>query len=530
MPAVIKDGAINEKGEDKSINSIYTITPEESKSQLSIVDEIPSAEPPAPPYHVFTERRKMLMLFIVSLGGFFSPLSSNIYFPALGDISEDLHVSAGLVALTITVYMAVQGIAPSFWAPFADIYGRRVVFIGTFSVYLVANVALGLVDNFIALMIFRGLQAAGSAATISIGSGVIGDIATSAERGGYVGIYGGVRMLGQSIGPVFGGILTQFLGFRSIFWSLTILGAIALFLILFFLPETLRSVAGNGTVQLTGIHKPFLYHFKPQPDVETAADPNRPRKKLTVAAFFDPLRFLFEKDVFATLLFGGIVYTIWSMITSSTTTLFRELYHIEDLVLGLAFLPNGAGCVIGSYAAGMLMDFDYKRTLAEYHKKHSIPEGKVLSKSDIKNLADFSIERARLRSAPWFVLLFVGTVAAYGLSLTDEDIDRPLILQFFISSAATALFSINSALTIDLYPGASASATAVNNLIRCSIGAVGVAIVEPLLQVLDPQWTFIMLSGIALVASPLLFIEMRWGQRWRQEREARLARRQALNV
>lgn len=118
-----------------------------------------------------------------------------------------------LATLTITVYMIVQGIAPLFWGSFSDVIGRRPVFIGTFIVYLAANIALGLSDNYVELLMVRGLQAAGSAATISIGedalrgmstshaadfdtgAGVIGDISTSAERGGLVGIFSGSKTL-----------------------------------------------------------------------------------------------------------------------------------------------------------------------------------------------------------------------------------------------------------------------------------------------------------------------------------------------
>ena len=66
--------------------------------------------------------------------------------------------------------MIVQGIAPSFWGSFSDTIGRRPIFVATFLVYLTANVGLGLSRSFAALMFFRGLQAAGSAATISIGT------------------------------------------------------------------------------------------------------------------------------------------------------------------------------------------------------------------------------------------------------------------------------------------------------------------------------------------------------------------------
>lgn len=74
-----------------------------------------------------------------------------------------------LASLTITVYMIVQGIAPSIWGSFADVVGRRSIFIGTFVVYLVANIVLALSNTYTQVMIFRAVQAAGSAATISIG-------------------------------------------------------------------------------------------------------------------------------------------------------------------------------------------------------------------------------------------------------------------------------------------------------------------------------------------------------------------------
>jgi MFS family permease len=85
------------------------------------------------------------------------------------NVFKDINISLSLIGLTITVYMVVQGIAPSFWGPFSDTIGRRPIFLGTFLVYLMANVGLGLSNNFTTLMVFRGIQAAGNAATISIG-------------------------------------------------------------------------------------------------------------------------------------------------------------------------------------------------------------------------------------------------------------------------------------------------------------------------------------------------------------------------
>lgn len=155
--------------------------------------EISRSPAPEPPYHILTKAQKWRLVFFVSLAGAFSPLSSNIYFPAIQTISHDLSVSDTLVALTITVYMVVQGIAPSLFGAVSDTCGRRLSLTVSLTIYGAANLALAFTKNFPMLLVLRGLQAAGSAATISISAGVIADIANPQERGGFMGTNAGVR-------------------------------------------------------------------------------------------------------------------------------------------------------------------------------------------------------------------------------------------------------------------------------------------------------------------------------------------------
>ncbi|KAE8376120.1 major facilitator superfamily domain-containing protein [Aspergillus bertholletiae] len=490
-----------------------------SRDPSSPLEDSLEAQQSSPPvYHIFTRSRKLEMVMIVSIAAIFSPLSSNIYFPALGAISRDLHTSMALTTLTITIYMIVQGIAPTFWGSISDSSGRRPVFIGTMIVYIVANIALGVSTNYGELMAFRALQAAGSAATISIGAGVIGDITTSAERGSLVGIFGGVRMLGQGVGPVFGGLLAQYLGFRSIFWFLTICAGASLLIILVLLPETLRSIAGNGTVPLHGLQKPWLYYITGQPDTEEGAEPDLKKSTITLRTVFAPLRFLREIDVFITLFFGSIVYTVWSMVTSSTSDLFEQTYNLSTLEVGLTFLGNGFGCMSGSYTIGYLMDYNHRVTEREYCERHNYPPG---TRVNLKTHPDFPIETARMRNTWWITILFIVCVAVYGVSLRTH-LAVPIILQYIIAYCSTGIFTINSALVIDLYPGASASATAVNNLMRCLIGAAGVAAAQPMIDALGPVYTFVLLAGITLVLFPLLWVETKYGPGWRLARHRRL--------
>jgi MFS family permease len=164
-----------------------------SKRDSGTLAGSPSPSEPQVPYHILSKKQKWNLVIFVSLAASFSPLSSNIYFPAINTISNTLGVSASLVALTITVYMVVQGIAPSLLGAFSETYGRRLTFAITLTIYTAANLALAFTSSYPMLMVLRGLQAAGSAATISISAGVIADIACPEERGGFIGTNAGIR-------------------------------------------------------------------------------------------------------------------------------------------------------------------------------------------------------------------------------------------------------------------------------------------------------------------------------------------------
>jgi len=261
-------------------------------------------------------------------------------------------------------------------------------------------------------------------------------------------------MLGQAVGPTFGGLLTQYLGFRSIFYFLFILGFIALSTIVVLLPETLRNLAGNGTIYLHGWrYRPLSYRLLglPEPVLERR-DPEVAKIKPKFnwgEMITGPARMLCEKDVFVTLLFGSVVYAVWSMVTASTTHLFQARYHLNDLTVGFAFLPNGSsiptnssfhpklipkppglGCVSGSYLTGRLLDHDFHVTETNYRRDHNIPSDAELGVKKARGaLLDFPIERARLRSMWWHILIFIATTAAYGFSLSTHLV-VPLLLQF----------------------------------------------------------------------------------------------------
>jgi multidrug resistance protein len=132
-------------------------------------------------------------------------------------------------------------------AGFSDHSGRRPAYVICFVLYIAANIGLALQNNYAALLILRCFQSAGSSGTVALCQGVVADIATSAERGNYVAYSSVSTVLRPTLSPIIGGLLSQYLGWKAIFWFLAIFAVPVFILLMIFLPETCQNVVGNGT-------------------------------------------------------------------------------------------------------------------------------------------------------------------------------------------------------------------------------------------------------------------------------------------
>ncbi|KAF2087259.1 MFS general substrate transporter [Saccharata proteae CBS 121410] len=472
-------------------------------------------------HSVFTPRQKAFIVTIASIAALFSPLTANIYFPALNRVANDLHVSTEQINLTVTAYMIFQGIAPTFWGSLTDRVGRRPVYIFTFLVFIVASVGCALANVYWLLLVLRMLQATGSASVVAIGSGTISDISTPAERAGNMGFFAVGLYAGPAIGPFLGGVLTEGLGWRSLFWFLVITGSLYTIVLICFLPETMRKKVGNGSHQSSSKWKlPLMYslHIVKMPAPEGPLPP--PQKK-----YMNPLRsvlILKEKDVFLILFFNAIIYTSYYTITSSTTQLFASAYNLNSLQIGLCFLANGIGAMGGSVVRGKLMDRSYRLQREKWQRRRTEEGGE--KDYDDNDISTFNVERTRLKSLPYYYFLNIGTTIAYGWFVQYRiHLAAPVIMQFFIGLSSTSIFGITNTMIMDIYPSNAASAIATNNLTRCLMGAAGVALIDKILQALNgPGWTFTMIALICLATFPMPLAEYRWGFKWRAERATRL--------
>lgn len=484
----------------------------------------------SPPFSIFTVKQKRFIVFMVALAGFFSPLSANIYFPALNTLATDFSVSNATINLTLTTYMIFQGLAPTIFGDLADMAGRRPAYLVGFAVYIGACIGLACCDTFAALLVLRCLQSSGSSGTIALGSGVVADIATSAERGVWMGWATSGPMVAPALAPVLGGIFAQFLGWRWIFWFLVI--AACCFVVPFALtfPETGRNVVGNGSIAPQGWNMSLINYLQvrraqreeaplertmTRESQRTAQQALAKKRKLRIPNPLHCVSVILQKDVGLLLFYNSLVYCAFYDVMASAPQLLEDIYGYDALQIGLCFLPFGCGCFLAPTVSGKIMDWNFRRTARKI--------GYVIVKGKMNDLKDFPLERVRLGVVVPMVCIGDAALLCYGWVMQVEtSLAAPLILMFIMGLTLTGAFNAMSVMVVDLYPLSPATATAANNLVRCSMGAGATAVIIYMIDAMGRGWAFTFVAGVVAAFSPILWVLEKWGPQWREARRLRV--------
>ncbi|KAI6114953.1 major facilitator superfamily domain-containing protein [Pisolithus croceorrhizus] len=437
--------------------------PAPDSSQQVDVEKIvpsPSSDGAEKPYSIYTPPERWFIVATASVAALFSPLAAMVYMPAIPVIATDFHKSVELINLTVTVYMVFQGVC----------------------------------------------------------AGVIGDIATRAERGSFFGLFSVGPLFGPTFGPVIGGVLTQTLGWRWIFWFLAIAAALCFMVLLALLPETLRQLVGDGSVLPPRFYRPLVPLVGHGRQGNTMEQPTR-------VSFVNPLRILIYPDILVLLFFNAIQYAIFYAITATIPTIFQSTYsYLNETEIGLCFLASGFGTITGAFSIGKIMDRDYRMIKEKLVHERQTNVGTPGSPGAISCEENFPIEKARLKTIPIQLLVCVACCAGYGWCLQQKvNIAVPLMLQFAFCFAVTAIMNTTQTLLVDLLPAQSSSVTACNNLVRCAFGAASVSVIGLIFNGVGAGWTYTILALISLSTSPMIWLIVWLGPRSRAKRRAQNA-------
>ncbi|KAK6460076.1 major facilitator superfamily domain-containing protein [Scheffersomyces coipomensis] len=451
-----------------------------------------------PPYTIFNQHEKYLLILILSMVGFWSTVSSPIYFPALPTLSRYFNTTPAIMNLSVVAYLLFQGIAPTLSSNLADSFGKRPLIIASILIYVASCIALSQTNVYWLLAVLRCIQAAGIAPVIAISSGVAGDVCTAVDRGGFVGVVAGFQLVGNGLGGLIGAVLiSQFNTWRAIFIFLAIGAGVTLLFSLVCLPETARNLVGNGSVIPKNIINKsgmiYLPHFRKKlnNEVSTLADKNP-------FDFWSPFRIFFKMEVFFTLLPVGMQFAAWTMALTSISTVLEQKdgYNYSVMKVGLIYLPQGIACFFGSVVTGRALNAYYRYRRKGYEEKYQ---------NEFER-PPFNIVRTRLDICiPPAIMMIVGLVIFGWCLQYQQHIASIIISTCLISFASSAFISAATTMLVDLYPGKGSASTSCLNLMRCWLAALGSGVLDKMISGLGLGGCYTLVAGLCLIADLSLF-------------------------
>jgi len=157
------------------------------------------------------------MLLVATLTFFLFPFMASSVSIALPSIGKDLSLDAVTLGWIATAYLLSSAVLLVPFGRIADIYGRKRIFVIGMVIFTAASFLSGLASSGTMLISFRVLQGIGVAMLAGTGIALLTSAFPIDERGRVLGINGMAAYAGLALGPVLGGVLTQHLGWRSIF-------------------------------------------------------------------------------------------------------------------------------------------------------------------------------------------------------------------------------------------------------------------------------------------------------------------------
>ncbi len=161
---------------------------------------------------------RRLILFLIIITSFINPFLGAAINIALPAISEEFSMGAVGMSWVAMAFLLSSAVFLVPLGKLADIKGRKQIFFIGNMIIAVSSILCALSQSGSMLIIFRALQGIGSAMVFGTGIAIITSVYPPGERGKAIGITVTSVYIGLSLAPFLGGILTQYLGWRSIFY------------------------------------------------------------------------------------------------------------------------------------------------------------------------------------------------------------------------------------------------------------------------------------------------------------------------
>ncbi|MEQ4453845.1 multidrug effflux MFS transporter [Kosakonia sp. YIM B13605] len=192
------------------------------------------------------------------------PICTDLYLPALPDISQQLGTSNTLIQLSLTASLIGLGLGQLFFGPLSDRMGRKRPLLLSLLLFIISSVLCATTQSIYWLIFWRFIQGIAGAGGSVLSRAIARDKYHGTLLTQFFALLMTINGIAPIVSPVLGGYITSTLHWRALFWTMAVIGVVLLLSAMLVLKETLQEKNHGGSLLKTSVNvlknKPFSTH------------------------------------------------------------------------------------------------------------------------------------------------------------------------------------------------------------------------------------------------------------------------------
>ncbi|KAF2647648.1 MFS general substrate transporter [Lophiostoma macrostomum CBS 122681] len=428
--------------------------------------------------------RKLANVGVIASMAILSPLASSMFTPGIAQIADDLNTTPTTVIGTTTGFVVMLGLGPLILAPLSETFGRRKLYLICFACFTLLQIPTALAPNIAFLITVRSISGFFGSIGIANGGGTISDMFIPSERAGVFGWYLLGPLLGPTLGPLFGGIIVQRLGWRWVFWIMTIICSINTFAGYIFLKETYAPV-------ILSARKTSYEHDAADADgtkYRYEGEDSRPMRQKLAHSLSRPPKIFAQPIVAIMSIYQALIFGTTYSLYTNFQDIYGGSYGFSTEIVGLLYLGPGLGFLFAVWFLVPRIDDVYKALTARNNDKPA-PEFRL----PLANIGAVLI--------PISLFWFAWTVEKH------KHWAVSIAATFFYGIGQVMILNTTQNYYIDSFEKYAASAIAAGTVFRSLVGGVIPLFAPALFERIGYGWGISVFAfvSLALAPAPLFF-------------------------
>lgn len=419
-------------------------------------------------------------------------LASAIDSSGLAQAAQNFGVAPVTESLATGLFLVGFGAGALFAGPISETVGRNPVYISTLAVYMLFVMGSALAPSLQTQLVLRFFAGLFGSTPLTCAGGSVSDLWSPLERVFAFPIFANAAFTGPLLGPIMGGYIAEYLGWRWLDWITLIISGLVLALVVLFQPETYPPILlkwkASHLREMTG-------DDRYRADIEVRQQSLAHRLK---RALYRPFLLTFREPIIILVaLYLTVIYIVLFGFLDGYTYIFEDTYGISQGLTGVCFV----GIVIGLFGASALVPIIYK-----------------WAKRDLAGVKEQGGHRLPPEFRLWYSMLggaFAIPISLFWMGWTAQphiSIWSPLAASVLFGYGILCVFITCYQYIIDAYETYAASALASITLIRY-VAAGGMVVVSiPFYENMGVGYTCTILGALSAALVPVPYVFYKYGE------------------